>query len=261
MDSQHYNPRKLILISNDDGYQAPGINRLVEWLRPLADIVVMAPDGGRSGAACSITSLVPIMASRVRSEEGLDVYACTGAPVDCVKLAVNEFLDRKPDLVVSGINHGNNASINVHYSGTLGAVIEAALRGLKAVAFSVCNHEEQADLSALRPYVVKITEQALAHDMPPYTCLNVNFPNATQFRGVKVGKMGRTRWENEFEKCSVPSHGTCYFLTGNWTDTEPWRTDTDSAALAQGYVAVTPVTVDVTSHELLSEVEHWDMQP
>lgn len=254
------NSRKLILISNDDGYLAPGINRLIEWLRPLGDIIVVAPDSGRSGAACSITSAVPVTAEHVRSGEGLEVYSCSGTPVDCIKLAMHDIVPRRPDLVVAGINHGDNASINVHYSGTLGVAIEGALHRVKAVAFSSCNHDTEADLSPLKPYVVGITRAALEHEMPELTCLNVNFPATPGFKGVKVCRMCRSRWLNEFEKCEVKGRGTYYFLTGNWTNTEPESTDTDSYALQHGYVAVTPTQIDVTSQELTDEVKHWNIE-
>lgn len=252
--------RKLILLSNDDGYRAPGINRLIEWLRPLADIVVVAPDSGRSGAACSITSTVPITASLVRREQGLEVYACSGTPTDCVKLGLHDLVPRVPDLVVSGINHGDNASINVHYSGTLGAAIEGALHHIKAVAFSSQSHDPLTDLSPLRPYVVSIARAALQNAMPLYTLLNVNFPNLPEFKGVRICRMGRSRWLNEFRKCNLEERGTFYFLTGNWSDTEPQATDTDSHALHEGFVAVTPTTIDVTAQNLIDEVKNWGIE-
>lgn len=252
--------RKLILLSNDDGYSAPGINLLIDWLRPIADIVAVAPDSGRSGAACAITAAVPITASRVSSGGGVEVYACSGTPVDCVKLALHGLVPRRPDLVVSGINHGDNASINVHYSGTLGVAIEGALQRLKAVAFSSCDRSPQADLSALEPYVVRIVEAALSHDMPELTCLNVNFPAVREFKGLRVCRMCRGLWTHEFEQCDVPGRGRYYFLTGNYTNAEPGAADTDSYALERGYVAVTPTQIDVTSRELAGEVRAWGLE-
>lgn len=251
---------KLILLSNDDGYLAPGINLLIEWLRPLAHIIVVAPDGPRSGAAGSITATVPITSTLVRHENNLEVYACSGTPVDCVKLALHAIVPREPDLVVSGINHGDNASINAHYSGTLGAAIEGALHGLKSVAFSSCNHNPQANLTPLRPYVENVVKAALDNEMPPLTCLNVNFPALQEFKGVRICRMGHCRWFNEFEKCEIPERGTFYFLTGNYTDTDPEAKDTDSHALAEGYVAVTPTTLDVTSHELFKDIKGWGIE-
>ncbi len=180
--------------------------------------------------------------------------------MDCVKLALHALVPREPDLVVSGINHGDNASINVHYSGTLGAAIEGALHGLKSVAFSSCDHNPQANLAPLRPYVEDVVKAALANEMPPLTCLNVNFPALQEFRGVRICRMGHCRWINEFEKCEIPGRGTFYFLTGNYTDTDPGAKDTDSHALTEGYVAVTPTTLDVTSSELFNGVKGWGIE-
>lgn len=251
--------RKLIFISNDDGFDSNGIRCLYQWLRPLGDIVAVAPDSGRSGAACSITSSTPVTVSLRHREEGLAVYSCSGTPTDCVKLAFDHVLTRTPDLVVSGINHGDNASINVHYSGTLGVAAEGALQRVPSVAFSYCDHNPDADLSHLRPYVVKITKQALLNNMPPLTLLNVNFPQATTFRGVKICTMCHSRWLHDFRKVSVPERGDFYFLVGNWTNTDPSNTSTDSYALEHGYIAVTPTTLDVTSKELAEELSHWDI--
>lgn len=253
--------RKLILITNDDGYQSPGIHALESWLRPLGEIVVVAPDGARSGASCSITAHVPITATLLSREEGLRVYACSGTPTDCVKLAMSHLLEgRRPDLVVSGINHGDNASINYHYSGTLGAATEAALQRLKAVAFSYDDHNPAAPISHLRPYVERIAREALAHDMPELTLVNVNFPVRREFRGLRVCSMCHARWERDFTSVDVAGRGRFYFLTGDWKNADPDNTSTDSYALEHGYVAVTPVTLDVTSAALMRELKSWHIE-
>lgn len=252
--------RKLILLTNDDGYSAPGINRLMEWLTPFADVFVMAPDRARSGAAGSITSEIPITCNKISETPGLTIYGCSGTPVDCVKLAVDEIMPRRPDLVVSGINHGDNSAINVHYSGTMGAALEAAMLRFKAVAFSLCDHRYTADFSPLRPYVERIVHEALVRDMPAMTCLNVNFPLAPEFRGVKICRMCNCLWSKEYEKYTSPKGGReYYFLTGNCTNTEPDRNDTDRWALANGYVAVTPTQVDVTAYAFARELENWNI--
>ena len=251
--------RKLIFISNDDGYTARGINYLAEWLRPLGDIIVVAPESGRSGAACSITASVSVTVRRIKEEPGLSVYACSGTPVDCVKLAFDHILPRRPDIVVSGINHGDNASLNVHYSGTLGVAAEGAMQRVRSVAFSFCNSDPQADMLHLKPYVTDIVAKALLHDMPELTLLNVNFPNVTRFSGVKICTMCHSRWLHDFSKVHIEGRGDYYFLTGNWTNTDPDNTHTDSYALEHGYVAVTPTTLDVSSRELMEEVSHWNI--
>jgi len=252
--------RKLILLANDDGYFAPGIKCLIEWLAPLADIFVMAPDRARSGAAGSITSEIPITCTKVSETSGVTVFSCTGTPVDCVKLAVDEVMPRRPDLVVSGINHGDNASINVHYSGTLGAAMEAAMLRIKSVAFSLCDHRMNANFEPLRPYIEKIVGEALVRNIPELTCLNVNFPLAPKFEGVKVCRMCRCLWTDEFVKYSEPRRGNdYYFLTGNCSNTEPDSCDTDRYALERGYVAITPTQVDVTSKILADELKNWNI--
>ena len=166
--------RPYILVSNDDGVEAPGIKFLVETLRSVADLLVVAPDSPRSGFGCSITAMHPINYKILREDPGLKICSCSGTPTDCIKLALNVFTDRKPDLVVAGINHGDNSSVNVHYSGTMGAVTEGALQGYPAVAFSLCDHRENADFAPLRPYLIDFVFKAIAIGLPPFTCLNIN---------------------------------------------------------------------------------------
>ena len=169
--------RPLILICNDDGYQAKGINELVDMLRDMADLLVCAPDSGRSGYACAFSATDPLRLQLVSSEEGLQVWKCNGTPVDCVKLALDRLLQgRRPDLVLGGINHGDNASVNTHYSGTMGVVLEGCMKYLPSVAFSLCDFRPDADFSPLRPYVREICSRVLANGLPKGVCLNVNFP-------------------------------------------------------------------------------------
>lgn len=243
--------RPYLLISNDDGVEARGINFLVDALRPYADILVMAPDSARSGFSCSITSHHPLTWKMLREEEGLRVCSCSGTPTDCVKVALNLFPERKPDLVVGGINHGDNSSVNAHYSGTMGVVIEGALQGYPSIAFSLCDHRADADFEPLRPYLVDLMFKAIAVGLPPFTCLNVNFPLAKKFRGVKVCRMARSRWQKELQECEHPWGGKYYWLVGDCKELEPEAEDTDRWALAHGYVAVTPTQLDVTATELV----------
>lgn len=242
--------RPYLLISNDDGVNAPGIRFLVETLRPYADMLVMAPDSARSGFSCSFTAAEPLTYKVLSQEDGLTVCSCSGTPADCVKMALNLFPDRKPDLVIGGINHGDNSSVNAHYSGTMGVVIEGALQGYPSIAFSLCDHRADADFTPLRPYVIDFMFKAIAVALPPFTCLNVNFPLAPKFRGVKVCRMARSRWQKEVVPCSHPYGGKYYWLAGESVELEPDATDTDRWALANGYVAVTPTQLDVTAHEL-----------
>lgn len=243
--------KPFLLISNDDGYEARGINFLIDTLRPVADIFVMAPDAPRSGAGCSITSALPLSYRTVRQEEGLTVCACSGTPADCVKLALGEVLDRRPDLVIGGINHGDNSSVNSHYSGTMGVATEGALQGYPSIAFSLCDHSADADFTPLQPYLVDLTFKAIAAGLPPFTCLNVNFPLRPKFEGVRVCRMARSRWTREFERCHRPGGGNYFWMTGECVELEPDAEDTDRWALAHGYVAVTPTTLDVTATGLV----------
>lgn len=243
--------RPYLLISNDDGVTAPGIQFLVEALRSYADILVMAPDSARSGFSCSITSAQPITYKVLREEEGLTVCSCSGTPTDCVKMALNLFPDRRPDLVIGGINHGDNSSVNAHYSGTMGVAIEGALQGFPSIAFSLCDHRWDADFEPLRPYLVDFMYKSLALALPPFTCLNVNFPAVSKFKGVKVCRMAYSRWTKEVEERKHPWGGKYYWLVGENIELEPEATDTDRWALAHGYVAVTPTQLDVTAKELV----------
>lgn len=246
--------RPFIILSNDDGLYAKGLQTLIEILRPIADLLVVAPDDARSGMACAMTANVPVTLHRVSSVRGLRMYSCSGTPTDCVKLAIAQLLKKKrPDLVVSGINHGDNSSINSHYSGTMGAAYEGVMHGIPAVAFSLCDFNPDADFSPLQPYIVDIVFKAIAFGLPPLTCLNVNFPKAQKFNGVRICRMAHTHWDNEFTKARRPGipGRYVYWLTGDRVSDEPQATDTDDWALSHGYVAITPETLDVTAHQLI----------
>lgn len=246
--------RPLFLLSNDDGVTAPGLRFLIEALRPIADILVVAPDGPRSGFSCSITAKDPLHIRQVSHEEGLQVYACSGTPVDCVKMALNLFPERKPDLVVGGINHGDNSSVNAHYSGTMGVAIEGALQGYPAIAFSLCDHSPNADFTPLKPYLADLCLKALSLHLPPFTCLNVNFPKATAFEGIRICRMAHSRWIKEVEHRQHPWGGNYYWLVGENLELEPEAEDTDRWALAHNYVAITPTSLDVTDYRLIESL-------
>ena len=247
--------RPYILISNDDGVSARGINFLVDVLRPYADILVVAPDGPRSGGSCAITSTVPLRYTLLRKEEGLEVYSCSGTPVDCVKVAMNEIVKKEPNLVVGGINHGDNSAVNAHYSGTMGVCYEGAMQGIPSIAYSLDNHSSEADFTPLADAIVTITQKVLAEGMPEFSCLNVNFPQGREFKGIKVCRMTKSRWTKETKACVHPTTGKPYvWLVGNRENLEPEQTDTDIWAMAHGYVAVVPVTLDCTHYDLLNKL-------
>lgn len=254
------NSRPLILISNDDGFRAKGINSLIDMLRPLGDIIVCAPDGARSGYSCAFSAASPLFLNKICSEEGLQVWSCSGTPIDCVKLAYSELCpERKPDIVVSGINHGDNASVNTRYSGTMGAVFEGAMKRIPSVAFSLCNHNEDADFSPMTEVVRKITAKVIKEGLPDGVCLNVNCPDAPTYKGIKSCRMAYGDWENEVVRSRHERGFDYYWLVGNYNCYEPDAEDTDRWALDHGYVAITPSKVDITSFEGVELVKSWNL--
>ena len=187
--------KPLILISNDDGVWAKGIKELIRFLRPLGEIVVMAPDAARSGSGCALSVTRPVCYEWLSEEPGVKVCSCSGTPVDCIKLACSAVLDREPDLIAGGINHGDNSGINVHYSGTMGLVIEGCLKGIPSIGFSLCDHTPDADFRPLETYVRRITSVVLEYGLPSRTCLNVNFPRG-EIKGVRVCEQATGQWLN-----------------------------------------------------------------
>lgn len=250
--------RPLILISNDDGVNAKGIRELIETLRDVAELLVMAPDGPRSGAACAITSEYPVRPTLLVEEEGLKIYRCNGMPVDCVKLAMY-MLGKRPDLVIGGINHGDNSSVNVHYSGTMGVVLEGCIKGIPSIGFSLCDHAADADFQPMLPFVRRIVVETLEKGLPRGVCLNVNAPSAKYYQGVRVCRQAKGDWSNEWECCQHPRGGEYYWLTGRYDTEEPQSEDTDYWALKHGFIAITPIQVDMTAYAVMDELNNWNL--
>jgi len=250
--------RPLILISNDDGFQAKGISALIRFLRPIGDIVVVAPDVARSGYATALTIKSPLHFSKVRQEVGLTVYKCTGTPTDCVKLAVSTILSRTPDLVIGGINHGDNSGVNIHYSGTMGIALEGAINNIPSIGFSLCNYSQDADFTPCGPYVKKIVNQVLQNGLPKMTCLNVNFPDTPEYKGIKICSQSKTQWVKEYEPFTHPFGETFYWMAGYMENLDPKNTENDAWALANGYVALVTAKVDLTDYALNEKMEQWD---
>ena len=270
--------RPLILISNDDGFEAKGINQLINMLEPLGDILVCAPDGPRSGFSCAFSATTPLLLTRRWQRPGIDVWSSNGTPVDCVKLALARLVSRQPDLIIGGINHGDNGSVNSHYSGTMGVVMEGCMKYIPSVAFSLCDHNADADFEPLRTYIVDITRRVLEEGLPKGVCLNVNFPDPTKlpgieeengtpsgqgetgriFRGVRVCRMAQGSWLNEVTTCHHPRGYDYHWMVGHYRNDEPEATDTDNWALNNGYVAITPTTFDVTAYEALQNMKDWE---
>lgn len=254
MDKPMENKKSLILVSNDDGISAKGISELIKFLRPLGEIVVMAPDSPRSGSGCALTVTKPVHYQLVRQEVGLTIYKCSGTPTDCVKLARNTVLDRKPDLVVGGINHGDNSATSVHYSGTMGVVVEGCLNGIPSIGFSLCNHGADANFEPMKEYIQKIVATVLEKGLPPLVCLNVNFPDLQDLKGLKVCEQAKGHWQKEWEPCPRLHDKNYFWLTGEFANMDLENEKSDSWALSQGYVAVTPTTVDLTAYNYMDEL-------
>lgn len=241
--------RKLILISNDDGYQAKGINRLVDFIRDMGDIVVCAPTGPRSGYSRSFTIDRRFEIDKVSEEEGLEVWTCTGTPVDCVKIACGVICNRKPDLVIGGINHGNNSSINAHYSGTVGIVLEGTMKGIPSVAFSLCTDSEDADFEMMRTGIRSVVSMLLEDGYTGGSFLNVNYPECGEIKGIKVCRMAKCHWPSEIVRETKADGKEQYHICYDYVNDEPEAEDTDAWALAHGYISVTPITLDVTDYD------------
>ncbi len=248
----------LILISNDDGYEAVGIRALVDMIKGFGRVLVCAPESARSGYSRAFSASSPLRLSRRHNMGDVEVWSCSGTPVDCVKIAVDQLCDgHLPDLVLGGINHGDNSTVNSHYSGTMGIAIEGCIKGVPSIAFSNCDYNPTSDQGHLADYVRRIVSQVLADGLPSNVCLNVNFPNRSTFEGVRACRMTRGQWVNEVCKCRHP-HGYDYFwMVGAYDNEEPDATDSDQWAINHGYVAVTPVTIDVTAYEMIETVKSW----
>lgn len=254
------NKRPLILISNDDGYHAKGIQELIRMVGGLADLLVCAPESARSGFSCAFSATTPLRLKLRREWDGGQMWSCNGTPVDCVKLALDQFCrDRRPDMVIGGINHGDNASVNTHYSGTMGVAMEGCMKYIPSVAFSLCDHRSDADFTPLEPLVKEITSRVLAEGLPRGVCLNVNFPKLREFRGVRVARMARGTWGREVVRCQHPSGYDYFWMTGEYTNDEPQAEDTDNWALTHGYVSITPTQTDVTSYEMIERMKDWKL--
>jgi 5'-nucleotidase len=249
--------RPLILVTNDDGYFAPGLTHLIEMVRPYGDVVVVAPELAESGKSHAITIKIPLRLTLLKKEPGLTFYKATGTPVDCVKLAINQVLERKPNILVAGINHGSNSSISVIYSGTMGATVEGCLNDIPSIGFSLCSHSMDADFSLLKKFAINIFTNILKNGLPKYTCLNVNFPvvDEKDFNGIKICRQAHGVWKEEYEKRVDPHGGTYYWLTGNFENEENGSTDTDEWALAHNYASIVPVNPDFTDFKHIAKLE------
>jgi 5'-nucleotidase len=248
----------VILITNDDGITAPGIKNLVDAVKGLGKIIVVAPDKPQSGMGHAITIGYPLRLHKVQQFDGIESWQCTGTPVDCVKLAVDKILHQKPDICLSGINHGANHSINVIYSGTMSAAIEASIEQIPSIGFSLLNFSMEADFSAAKKYARILVEQLLRMKIKtPHLCLNVNIPNVDDslIKGIKVCRQAYAKYDEEFDARKDPYGKTYYWLTGEFKNFDKGK-DTDVWALKHNYVSVVPVQYDLTDYQLKKELEN-----
>ena len=250
--------KPIILITNDDGIEAEGINILVKTLRPLGAIVVFAPDGPRSGMSSAITTTKPVLYNKVHSEDNLMMYSCTGTPVDCVKLAISEVLPVKPDLLVSGINHGGNQGLSVHYSGTMGAAFEGCVFDVPSLGVSLYQNQSDFDFSESCRLGRMLAEQVLKNGLPHGVYLNLNIPNIPAVKGIIVGRQSDGKWIHEFHYEEVDGE-TKFWLTGEYEITGPAYPDNDITLLKEGYASLVPCKVDVTDYVFMEELKKWNL--
>ena len=254
--------RPLILVTNDDGINAPGIRTLISVVKNIGDVIVVAPDSPQSGMGHAITINSTLHSSRITPKNSEIIeYSCSGTPADCVKLAINELMPRKPDLCVSGINHGSNSSINVIYSGTMSAAIEAGIEGVPAIGFSLLDYSWNADFSQSKDFIRKITLNALNNGIPKGVVLNVNIPavKKSDIKGVKICRQAKAYWVEEFDKRKNPLGQEYYWLTGKFVNKDQGE-DTDEWALKNNYISIVPVEFDLTAHHAIQDLNEWDFK-
>jgi len=251
--------RPIILVTNDDGVEAKGIRSLIEVVRPLGKVMVVAPADPHSGMSHAITVKVPLRIEKVAEEKDLLIYKCHGTPVDCVKMAFNHLLTDKPDLLVSGINHGSNAATSVFYSGTMGAVLEGCINEVPSIGFSLLNLDYDADFTASKYFAGMIIKKVLLNGLPVSVCLNVNIPDGPQdsIAGIRMCRQNKGYWKEEFDKRIDPMGRNYFWLTGNFYNSEPDATDTDEWALEHQYISIVPQKIDLTCYDTLKSLTEW----
>ncbi|MBC7524532.1 MAG: 5'/3'-nucleotidase SurE [Flavobacterium sp.] len=254
------NSRPLILVTNDDSISAPGIRALIAVMSEIGEVVVVAPDSPQSAMGHAITINNTLHLNKISHPDATILeYSCSGTPVDCVKMAVNEVLKRKPDLCVSGVNHGSNSSINVIYSGTMSAAVEAGIEGIPAIGFSLLDYDWNADFEPIKPFIKKIALQVLQNGLTEGTVLNVNFPKlkTQEIKGIKICRQAKAMWQEKFDKRVTPFGKEYYWLTGEFVNQDKGE-DTDEWALANHFISIVPVQFDLTAHHSIATLNTWN---
>ena len=255
---QNEQKRPLILVTNDDGFDADGIVELTKTLRNIGAVVVFAPDGPRSGMSCAITTVKPVFYSKLIDKIDFQVYSCTGTPVDCVKLALNEVLPVKPDLLVSGINHGGNQGLSVHYSGTMGAAFEGCVFDVPSIGISLCEYQPGDNFLESCRVAQVLVEQILKHGLPHGVYLNLNIPNIPTVKGIAVGRQSDGRWVREFIYEEVNGKMN-FWLKGDYEMSGQDYSDNDITLLNNGYASLVPCKIDVTDYAFMEElIDNYD---
>jgi 5'-nucleotidase len=250
---------KKILITNDDGIAAPGIKALTEVMHELGEIYIIAPDSAQSGMGHAITINSTLELKHIPGFLGTEnAYSCSGTPVDCVKMGVHEVMKTRPDLCVSGVNHGSNSSINVIYSGTMSAAVEGGIEGIPSIGFSLCDYSWDANFENIKPFIKKIALEVLEKGLPEGVILNVNFPKTDNIKGIKICRQAKAAWEEEFDKRTNPMGKEYYWLTGKFVNHDHGE-DTDEWALANDYISIVPVHFDLTAYHAIQQLNSWDL--
>ena len=250
----------LILITNDDGYNSKGIKALINAVKNLGKILIIAPDSPQSGMGHAISVNKPIRCYKTNFFGSVEAYCCTGTPVDCIKMGLYLLKDKKPDLILSGINHGSNVSTNILYSGTMSAAVEGALSGIPSVGYSLTDYSENADFQYSEKIVQIISKKVIKEGLKKGTCLNVNIPNIkeNQIKGIKVCRQGRAFWDDTFDHRKDPLGKDYYWLTGSFSSKEQ-AIDTDINYLENSYVTIVPTQFDMTCHDSVDELKKWKL--
>ena len=252
------NKKPLILVTNDDGVDAKGIYVLSQAIREFGEVVVVAPDSARSGQSSAITPNKAMKIEKVYQEDDFSIYKTNGTPVDCIKLAMNTLLDRKPDLIVSGVNHGSNSAVCVIYSGTMGAVTEGGINEIDSIGFSFCSEKHDTDFAGAENYIKLIVDNILKNGLEKGVCLNVNIPQTEELKGVKICRQAAGYWTKEYELKTDESGNEAYWLTGYFHNIEPDAEDTDEWALSRGFVSVVPCVIDITAYNQLKRLSYLE---
>jgi 5'-nucleotidase len=253
-------PKPTIFVTNDDGINAKGIAFLVEIMNEIGEVWVVAPDKGQSGMGHAITLTETLHLKNIPDFlTSKNTYSCSGTPVDCVKIGVKEILKKKPDLLVSGINHGSNSAINVVYSGTMSAAIEGGIEGVASIGFSLCDLSTNANFEPCRKWIKKIVLSVLQNGMPRNTVLNVNFPKTELLKGIKICQQAKAFWDETFDKRTNPFGKDYYWLNGNFINSEPDNHNTDEWALANDYISIVPTQFDFTAYDKIKQLKDWNL--